>query len=268
MSNPTPAAPNLTTLKGSGLRLAAWGEGPRAVLALHGWGGSHLTFAPLIPHLPPDVSLYAPDLPGYGASPPLRDWAREAYVERLVELIDQLPHERFTLLGNCSGAILGLSALLSRTERVDRVVMLDAFAFTPWYFGVFLWPVLGPLAFWSTFANPAGRWLTNASLARHRANETHLTSSFERVPVATSWNTLRILDEIGTPEPFSAISVPTTLIHGERTFGAVKASLPRWRQVWPHLEAVGLEGVGHLPIVEAPAEVARLAFAAPGVSPR
>jgi pimeloyl-ACP methyl ester carboxylesterase len=38
--------------------------------------------------------------------------------------------------------------------------------------------------------------------------------------------------------------------------------------VWPHLEVVGLEGVGHLPIVEAPAEVARLAFAAPGVSPR
>lgn len=165
------------------------GDGPRAFFAVHGWGGSHRTFDPLLPYLPPDATLWAPDCPGYGQSSS-PEWTRAAYRQALLQAIDAVPAERFTFVGNCSGAILGLDALLERRERIERIVLLDPFAYLPWYFALFLVPVFGPIAFWSTFANPLGRWITNAGLRKHRAEGTHLTGSFAAVDPRAAWHTL------------------------------------------------------------------------------
>lgn len=239
-------------------RLVRWGGGPVHLFALHGWGGSHDTFARLAEHLDERFSLWAPDLPGYGRAAPLDRWEQASYLARVRGLFAHLPAEPVHLLGNCSGAILGLAALCSppERERLAGLVLVDPFAFTPWYLRLFLLPLVGRLFFWSTFANPMGRHLTNLSLASKRQRDTDLTGSFAEVPPSTAWNTLRLLDEIGTIRGFASVVRPSLLLHGRRTFAAVRASIPLWRAIWPHLEVREIPAAGHLPLTETPREVA------------
>jgi hypothetical protein len=51
-------------------------------------------------------------------------------------------------------------------------------------------------------------------------------------------------------------------VYGERTFGAVKKSVGMWQSIWPQARAHMLEGAGHLPILEATAQLARIVFQA------
>jgi len=171
--------------------------------------------------------------------------------------------ESFTLVGNCSGALIGLAALEARPHlqaRVERMVLIDPFAFTPWYFGIFVFPVLGRLFYHSTFANPLGRWLTNLSLRGKRTEETDLTHSFERIDHQVSYRYLELLTSIGSIERWSGILIDTDIVHGERTFGAIRESIGMWRAIWPHIRIHELPAAGHLPILEATEDVRQILF--------
>ena len=244
------------TPPGAADRLLRWGKGPVHLFALHGWGGSHQTFARLAEHLDPRFTLWAADLPGYGASKPMERWELPAYIDRIAALLPLLPEAPLHLLGNCSGAIIGLQASLNRPDRFARLVLVDPFAFTPWFLRLFLWPVVGRLFFWSTFANPLGRWFTNLSLASKRQDETHLTASFAAVLPSTAWNTLRLLDEVGSIRAFAVYRQPALILHGGKTFAAIHASIVQWRAIWSGVEVSEISSAGHLPLEEAPAEVA------------
>lgn len=236
------------------------GTGEPVSIALHGWGGSHLTYAPLVPFMPRGSTLLALDLPGYGRSPrvPARD--AEALASAIHREIDTLDVGRYTLVGNCSGAVLAALCAGLAGARLDRLVLIDPFAFVPWYFRVFLTPPIGRVAYYSTFANPAGRWLTNLSLASRRTSSSHLTSSFKTLDHDVSLDYLSMLARIGSVERFAGISVPVDIVYGERTFAAVKRSLPLWRQVLPQARFWPIRRAGHLPIDEAPQSVAAILF--------
>lgn len=276
-----------------------YGNGLRAFLALHGWSGDHRTFEPLLRYLPTDASFYSVDLPGYGQSPRLGTWERDVcssafrrrtaaqplppleggttnaplaltvksdlvlFAAAIGEVIDQLDAERFTLVGNCSGALLGLLAVPSRLARVERLVLLDPFAFVPWYFRLFIAKPFGKYAYYSTFANPLGRWLTNLSLAKHRTDATDLTGSFSKVDHTVSFRYLELLASLGSIERFRDVHAPTDIVYGARSFQAVKASVAMWQALWPHAQAWELAGAGHLPILEATEALSRIVFASP-----
>ena len=239
-----------------------YGDGDRSCAALHGWGGSHRTFTPLARHVPANASLFAADLPGYGRSPRPAAATADDVAAIIVESIEALPGDRLTLVGNCSGAIFALLAAPLLGPRVDRLVLVDPFAFVPWYFKVFINPTYGRYAYYSTFANPVGRWITNLSLRRQRASSTNLTASFSEVDHDVSLQYLGMLDALGDIRRFHRVTVPIDIAYGERTFAAVKRSLPEWQAVLPHARLWRIDGAGHLPIEEAPARVASVVFEA------
>lgn len=234
-----------------------YGSGGDVFVGIHGWGGSHRTFAPLAPYVPPSASLLAIDLPGYGRSSwtPVRSAA--AIAEQVEAFVAAVASPRVTLVGNCSGAIL---SLLARTAAVSRLVLVDPFAFLPWYFKVFVHPTFGRIAYHSTFANPAGRWLTNLSLRNRRTADSDLTGSFRKVDHAVSLRYLELLAAVDGIEQFRAIDVPIDIAYGARTFHAVKQSGAQWQALWPHARTFPLQKAGHLPIEEAPEDLARIIF--------
>lgn len=239
-----------------------YGKGQRVFFGLHGWSGSHATFAPLAKFLPPDAMLASVDLPGYGQSPPPREWTLASLAEEIADGIETL-NSPVTLIGNCSGALLGLSAMEMRptlNKRIERLVMIDPFAYLPVYFKLFVTPPFGRYAYLSTFANPIGRWMTNLSLKSHRTEETDLTGSFSAVNHAVSYRYLELMAAIDCIDRWSGIHCPIDIIYGAHSFGAIKRSVGMWKALWPHARAFELAGAGHLPILEATKELSGIVF--------
>jgi 3-oxoadipate enol-lactonase len=237
------------------------GSGARAYFGLHGWGGDHRTFAPLIERMPQGDAFYAADLPGYGRSLAPPEWSLAAIAGEIAEAVSSIDAAKVTVIGNCSGAILGLMAAEGFSQKVERLVLIDPFAFMPWYFKIFVGSDFGRIAYYSTFANPIGRWLTNLSLKRRRTSETNLTHSFSAIDHEVSYRYLQLLSQIEGVARFGAINLPVDIVYGERTFGAIKQSAHQWQSLWPHARFAELRGAGHLPILEATEQLSEIIFA-------
>lgn len=237
-----------------------YGRGRNVFFGLHGWGGDHSTFVPLVKHLPEDATLYAADLPGYGQSPAPAEWRFDAIADEVAAALIEISAPRLTIIGNCSGAIIALAAAQRMADHIERLLLIDPFAFVPWYFRVFTMGRFGRTAYYSTFANPLGRWLTNLSLVRRRTDASHLTRSFSEVNHAASLAHLRMLAGISDFARFGDLRIPIEILHGGRTFRAVKQSVVLWRSLWPQARAIELNGAGHLPIEEATLQLSEIIF--------
>ena len=241
--------------------VAKYGSGSRAYFGLHGWSGTHDSFAPLAARLPEGAALYCADLPGYGKSPAPREWSLDAIAREIAEAISSIDAPALTVIGNCSGAIFGLLASEHAAKRIERFVLIDPFAFVPWYFDLFVARSWGRYAYKSTFANPVGRWITNLSLRNRRAEESDLTHSFKSVNHETAYRYLELMSGIGGVSRFSRLRTAIDIVYGERTFDAVKKSVVMWQAIWPQARAFELKGAGHLPIGEATTRLSEIAFA-------
>lgn len=250
---PTPEQPKLGIWK--------YGTGPKAMVAFHGWSGDHSVFEPLLGANSSEYSVYSFDLPGSGISAPPARWTMESLLEPVIHTLDSLGLKEYTLLGNCAGALCALDLALLRPERVQRIVILDPFAYVPWYFGLLTMPWLGPLFYYSSFGNPMGRRLVNGALKEHRAEQTDLTKGFKRVQHSSAYAFLRMLCRLKGLPRYRAISAPVEVIHGAKTFGAVLRSVELLRALWPQrFIAHKLEEAGHLPMQEVPERVSDLVF--------
>ena len=64
------------------------GTGKSVFVGLHGWNGSHRTFAPLVDRLPSSATFISLDLPGYGGSPHPPDWRLETIADQIIDTAD------------------------------------------------------------------------------------------------------------------------------------------------------------------------------------
>lgn len=98
------------------------GRGP-AVLLLHGIGSSATAWETQIELLGRDFRCIAPDLPGYGNSPDPAGTTLEAQAEAVIALLDDEPAH---LVGVSFGALLALAIARSHAPRVRTLVLADA----------------------------------------------------------------------------------------------------------------------------------------------
>lgn len=245
-----------------------YGAGGEAYFALHGWGADHRAFAPLAPHVPAGASLYAADLPGCGRSKAPRPLTVDAVVGEVVARAAEFAPGGVTLVGLCGGAFFALLAAQRLPRAVKRVVMLDAFAYLPRYFRLFLGEGVGRRAYHATFANPFGRWLTNRSLGARRAGESDLTATFGSVDHEIAREYLRLFAEAGGVGRFEGLTTPAEIVYGERSFGAVKRSVGMWRAVLPRARVLRLKGAGHLMLAEMTEAASEIIFETGGSAAR
>ena len=94
-------------------------EGPRAVLALHGTGASSHSFRPLAAQLQGRWALWAPDLPGHGASPLAPGFrpTRQALAASLGAALSALATPWALALGHSAGAAVLLQHRLETPAR-------------------------------------------------------------------------------------------------------------------------------------------------------
>ena len=106
------------------------GNGP-PVLMLHGYPQTHAMWHRVAPALAHDHTVVCADLRGYGDSgKPASDATQAAYSKRamardMVELMRDLGHPRFRLVGHDRGGRVAHRLCLDHPDAVAQVVMLD-----------------------------------------------------------------------------------------------------------------------------------------------
>jgi pimeloyl-ACP methyl ester carboxylesterase len=109
-------------LSGTTLRYRMFGDGP-AVLLIHGWPLSGVTYRHLSEALSPQFRCYVPDLPGAGATPwsPSITNTIHGYTALMRAFVDRLQLETLAIVGHDSGG--GVARLLA-AELPGRVTSL------------------------------------------------------------------------------------------------------------------------------------------------
>jgi esterase len=113
----------------TGLAHTRVGDGPRPLALLHGFLGSGRNLATLARGLAgaaPQYSVYAFDLPGHGASPPLpRDGDLAALARAVMAAARDIAPMPWTVVGHSLGGRLALKAALLDPRALAHLTVLD-----------------------------------------------------------------------------------------------------------------------------------------------
>jgi pimeloyl-ACP methyl ester carboxylesterase len=111
--------------RGVRLHVAEAGSGPPLIL-LHGWPQHWWCWRELLPRLAEDYRVLAADLRGWGWSEaPPGDYAKGAFAEDVLALLDAEGLGRVRVLGHDWGAYAAFLLALRHPERIERMVTLD-----------------------------------------------------------------------------------------------------------------------------------------------
>src|SRR5665213_1900330 len=124
-----------------------------AIVRLHGYGDSFLTWQPVVDRLKGRFHLIVPDMPGHGLTQAPADFvaSQGAYVAVLDALTGKIGLRRFALAGNSMGGGVAWQYALDHPDRLTGLILVDAAG----------WPSESlkdpPLAFKILMSRP-GRW--------------------------------------------------------------------------------------------------------------
>ena len=141
--------------KGAVIRVRHGGSGP-PLLLLHGYPNNHVLWHAVAAKLAQNYHVVCPDLRGYGDSSlpepgeKLINYSHRVMAEDMIEVMEQLGHQRFFLIGHDRGARISHRMCLDHPERVMKLALLDMlptyYAWTnttrEWALGTWHWAFL------------------------------------------------------------------------------------------------------------------------------
>jgi pimeloyl-ACP methyl ester carboxylesterase len=261
------------------------GSGPLIVF-VHGLEGSAYNWNLVAPHLTPSHRVVAPDLSGFGYTPPLdRGSSVEANAELIAETIRHFGRDA-VLIGNSMGGLISLIVAEQHPDLVRGLVLIGPAAPVTNWLGI----KPGAAARLSTPLIPS---LGGALIKRYRAIQTpeqtvHEVLNFVSVDASaldpSVWADALEIARLRRTQPWAVealvrgtastapyvimkttfarmlhrISQPTLLIHGTED-ALIQFATAKWiikeRPDWTH---AFLEDIGHVPMLEAPHTVVRV----------
>ena len=106
------------------------GEGPQALLLIHGLGSNVKGWLRNIPAWSQDFRVIAVDLPGYGKSDKGHyAYSLSFYARVLTEMMDKLDLAEATFVGHSMGAQIAMVAAMQYPERVNKLVLISPAGF-------------------------------------------------------------------------------------------------------------------------------------------
>ena len=165
-----------------------------------------------------------------------------------------------TLIGFCSGIGPALMLAALEPDRINRVVMIDPFAFVPWYFRLFLYGEFGRHAYATTFQTRAGRKITDWVLKRMQTSDADFTNAFVNLDHDVTMRYLQMLNRVDIHKRFKNLTMDMDILYGEHTFGAVRQAVEIYRSLLPQVKLKELRGVGHLPMIKGARQLAAFIF--------
>ena len=251
------------------------------ILLVHGVGGTSANWDAIGPRLARLGHTAAFDLPGFGLSPPGRDWELTSHAAAVRAAIAEMG-SRAVLVGNSLGALLSQMVAADHPDQVDALILLSPAAPPPHIWDRHVhWPTARRML-WQVTPG-VGPTMTKRRLRRYAPEELVrlslrlVTERPGRVPmdVVESFNQLArvrvhlpwapqaipgtgqsIARFLGKKSRFVAmirrIKAPTLVLHGLED----KIVSPAWVEWMCHLRPdwrlVQMEDTGHVPQLDAP----------------
>lgn len=100
-----------------------FGGSGQPIVAVHGLGGAHLNWLPVADGLTAGANLLAPDLPGFGYSPPRTSYTVRTHARAIIELLESLGRP-VVLMGNSLGGLITIQVASDRPDLVERLVLV------------------------------------------------------------------------------------------------------------------------------------------------
>ncbi len=252
-------------LEVAGLRLHLRDTGPRdapAVVMLHGFGSSLLTWEPWAVVLSADHRVIRYDLPGFGLTgpDPTGDYSDARGERVLLAVLDRLAVARASLIGNSMGGRLAWAFAADHPDRVDRLVLIapDGFASPGFDYG--RKPDVGPLVRMMRYVLPTV--LVRMSLAPAYGDPARLTATvvarYRDMMLAPGVRgaILARMEQDTRQDPearLRRVAAPTLLVWGERDAMIPFANAQDYLRAMPRATLVSFPTLGHVPFEEAPA---------------
>lgn len=221
----------------------ATGSGPPRVIALHGWARRGSDFRSALA----DLDALAPDLPGFGASPPPSEpLGAEGYAHLINQLLDVCEHPP-VVVGHSFGGRIAVCLAALYPERVGSLVLTGA-----------------PLVKHTRSRSPSMRYRMIRGLNRVGVLSDDRLEKIRRQTGSADYRAasgvmrdilVRVVNESYEPQ-LRALTAPVSLIWGgadrEVPVGIAKAAAEVIASQGRDVDFEIVEGIGHLLPVEAP----------------
>lgn len=218
------------------------------VLLLHGWGTSAELFVPIFDRLGAGRRLIAPDLPGFGDTPPPAEpWSVDDYAAWVVVLLDRLGVTRCDVIGHSNGGRIGIVLAAEHPELVRRLVLTDSSGIRPRHGLRYRYRVATYKALRrAQHATLVPRALRDA--AQRRAGRRG-SDDFRAASGTMRGTLVRLVNEDLTPL-LPHVAAPTLLIWGDRDADTPLRDARVMERLIPDAGLVVFEGAGHFAYLE------------------
>lgn len=243
-----------------------------ALILLHGSNASLQTWEPIVRRLGGEYRIITYDQPGHGLTGPhpRNDYSAAGMFEALNAVANAARIDHFYLGGNSMGGWVSWRYALAYPERVDGLILIDA-AGAPLRAGETPPPLnLGFRLMRNKFLRPLIEQVTPRSMIRKSLLETTAVDSIvSEAMVDRYWELLRypgnrhatavraaIDREEAYADQLNEISQPTLIIWGKDDQLIYASAATTFAERIANTQTVILDGVGHIPMEEAPAATA------------
>lgn len=237
------------------------GTGP-AIVMIHGFSADKDVWARFARHFSGQYQVIIPDLPGHGDTGFKPEWSYsiEAQTRRIAALMDQLQIKQAHVIGNSMGGFITAQFAVTYPERTLSAGLVDPAGLPsphPSEMRVMLSKGQNPFVFDTregfyrfypmTMASPPfmPHYVLDAVADRYIARHDQLTQIFSESHKETD-----------LPVRIREVKAPVMLMWGKEDRLIDVSSVPVWQAALPQAQVHVWDGIGHMPMVEAPAKAA------------
>ena len=233
------------------------------LLLIHGFGGDKDNFTRIARHLTPHYRVIIPDLPGFGDATrdPKASYAMADQVARIHSFITQLGIERLHLGGNSMGGFIAAQFAVPYGHMVQSLWLLDPAGTAASHESAMLrhYEATGECPL---LVKRVEDFDATIAITTHK---TPFVPRFARIALgrrgvadlALHTRIMRQMQESPLLEvTYQPMATPALIVWGREDQVLSPAGAGSFKQLFPNSQVILMEGIGHLPMAEAPKQTA------------